>query len=201
MILIAGVGYSHLSDLSFGPLLVEELQRHEWPDHVQIEDLSYGPIAVVQWFQDEPGRFDQAIFIGAVQRDGGIPRELRVYRWQHGNHTIEDVQRRVAEGVTGIVSLENLLMITDYFKVLPHDTSVIEVEPVEVEFGLEVSPLGQQRLVEVREVIERVIMGTTEGAAPSTSLGTGSSGRPPSANIGRPRRASPTGDSGSSSDR
>jgi hydrogenase maturation protease len=166
MILIAGVGYSHLSDLSFGPMLVEDLQRHKWPGDIQIEDLSYGPIAVLQWFQDEPDRFSRAIFAGAMQREGATAGELRVYRWPHGDFTEDDVHERVAEGVTGIVSLENLLMIADYFGVLPQETLVTEIEPVEVEFGLELSPLGRERLVEVREVIEREIGGTFDRSNP-----------------------------------
>ncbi|MBA2443150.1 MAG: hydrogenase maturation protease, partial [Rubrobacter sp.] len=38
MILVAGVGYQHLSDLSFGSVLVERMQEMEWPEDVQIED-------------------------------------------------------------------------------------------------------------------------------------------------------------------
>lgn len=162
MILIAGVGYSHLSDLSFGPMLIEDLRQREWPEFVQIEDLSYGPIAVLQWFQDEPDRFDQAIFVGAMPRDGGLPGELRTYRWNPVELPPDDVHARVAEGVTGIVSLENLLMIADYFDVLPATTLVIEIEPVEVEFGLELSPAGRRQLEEVRNVIEREVRGTPD---------------------------------------
>jgi Ni,Fe-hydrogenase maturation factor len=76
MILIAGVGYSHLSDLSFGPLLIEDLQRREWPENVQIEDLSYGPIAVLQWLQDEP--VDRALIPQSVQIGWSIIRH-----WPH----------------------------------------------------------------------------------------------------------------------
>lgn len=158
MLLIAGVGYSHLSDLSFGPMLIEDLRERDWPEHVQIEDLSYGPIAVLQWFQDEPERFDQAIFVGAMQRERAIPGELRTYRWNPEYLRPDDVHERVAEGVTGIVSLENLLMIADYFDALPGQPLVIEIEPIEVEFGLELSSLGQQRLAEVRQVIEREVL-------------------------------------------
>jgi hydrogenase maturation protease len=158
MILIAGVGYSHLSDLSFGPMLIEDLQSREWPEHIQIEDLSYGPIAVLQWFQDHPGRFEQAILVGAMQRDHGVPGELRAYRWNPGRLDEAVVHERVAEGVTGIVSLENLLIILDYFGALPADTLVIEIEPADVEFGVELSPVGRQRLAEVQEVIERELL-------------------------------------------
>lgn len=169
MILIAGVGYSHLTDLSFGPLLVEELQHHDWPEKVQIEDLSYGPIAVLQWLQEEPGRFERAIFAGAMQRDDAVPGELRVYRWEQGRFSNDEVQERVAEGVTGIVSLENLLVIAEYFGALPENTLVIELEPPRVEFGLELSAPAGQRLTEVRQVIEREVFAAPAAYTNDTS--------------------------------
>ena len=48
MILIAGVGYPNLRDMSLGPVLIERLQRHDWLQGVEIADLSYGAIGVVQ---------------------------------------------------------------------------------------------------------------------------------------------------------
>jgi Ni,Fe-hydrogenase maturation factor len=50
--LIAGVGYSNLSDLSVGPLVAAQLRGEEWPAHVEVDDLSYGPIAVVHRFAE-----------------------------------------------------------------------------------------------------------------------------------------------------
>jgi hydrogenase maturation protease len=162
MILIAGVGYSHLTDLSFGPLLVEHLRKRDWPADVQIEDLSYGPIAVLQWFQDHPGRFEQMIAVGAIQRHGFEPGTLRSYRWETGRFDQTEIQERVTEAVTGIVSLENLLAILEHFEVLPSDTLVIEFEPVKTEWGLDLSQTGERRLIEVRDVIEREVLYTRQ---------------------------------------
>ena len=147
MILLAGVGYSHLSDLSFGPLLVERLQGMSWPEDVQIEDLSYGPIGVLMRLEDEPAHFDKAIFAGAVERDRS-PGTLNMYRWKGGPSDLEQVQARVAEAVTGVIGLENLLVIMDHFGVLPAHTTVIELEPVDQEWGMEMSPVGARRLEE-----------------------------------------------------
>jgi hydrogenase maturation protease len=152
VILVAGVGYSHLSDLSFGPQLVERLQAMEWPAEVQIEDLSYGPITVVQWFQDDPGRFDRAIFAGAMQR-GRPPAMVTRYEWDNAQWSPEDVHQRVTEAVTGVVSVENTLVVAGYFGLLPARTSVIEFEPVDVEWGLELGQFGKQRLNEVVDAI------------------------------------------------
>ncbi|HYY15205.1 MAG TPA: hypothetical protein VE965_00905, partial [Gammaproteobacteria bacterium] len=45
--LIAGVGYRNLRDLSLGPLLTDRLSQDAWPQGVEVQDLSYGPIAVM----------------------------------------------------------------------------------------------------------------------------------------------------------
>jgi hypothetical protein len=50
--------------------------------------------------------------------------------------------------VTGVISLENLLIIMDHFKALPASTTVIELEPVEQGWGMDMTALGRQKLEE-----------------------------------------------------
>jgi len=147
VILLAGVGYSHLSDLSFGPLLVERLQELSWPEDVHIEDFSYGPIGVLMRLEDEPVQYNRAIFAGAMERDRA-PGTLNIYTWEGGPADPEQVQARIAEAVTGVISLENLLIIMDHFKALPASTTVIELEPVEQQWGMDMTALGRQKLEE-----------------------------------------------------
>ncbi len=147
MMLLAGVGYSHLSDLSFGPLLVERLQELSWPEEVRIEDFSFGPIGVLMRLEDEPVRYTRAIFAGAMERDRA-PGTLHIYTWEGGPADPEQVQARIAEAVTGVISLENLLIIMDHFKALPASTTVIELEPVEQGWGMDMTALGRQKLEE-----------------------------------------------------
>ena len=157
MILIAGVGYQHLSDLSFGPKLVERLRDMTWPDEVRIEDFGYGPIAILHWFEESPGKkFERAIFAGATER-GREPGTLATYGWLKSPPDPEVVQERVSEALTGVISLENLLIIAQHFGALPPETSVIELEPVEREWGLELSPLGEERLEQAVEWIRREV--------------------------------------------
>ncbi|MDQ3448624.1 MAG: hydrogenase maturation protease [Chloroflexota bacterium] len=166
MILLAGVGYSHLRDMSFGPLLVERLRRETWPDDVEIQDLSYGPVAVVQWLQDEPGRFERAIIIGAVER-GRQPGTLTRYRWLAPELSSAEIQDRVSEAVTGVIGLENLLIIADYFGALPSNTTVIEAEPLDLEWGTEPSALIERRLGDLLQELREEFgsTGTTAGRA------------------------------------
>ncbi len=148
MILVAGVGYQHLSDLSFGSVMVERMKTMEWPEEVQIEDFGWGPISILHWFEESPGRkFGRAIFAGAVER-GREPGQLYTYAWLADKPDPEVVQERISEALTGVISLENLLIIAHHFEALPADTSVIELEPVEQEWGSELSEAGRQRLEE-----------------------------------------------------
>ena len=153
MILVAGVGYQHLSDFSFGSVLVERMQEMEWPEDVQIEDFGWGPISILHWFEESPGtKFDRAIFAGAVER-GREPGNLYTYAWLAEKPDPEVVQERISEALTGVISLENLLIIAHHFDALPSDTTVIELEPVEQDWGSDLGETGQRRLAETIEWI------------------------------------------------
>ena len=157
MILVAGVGYQHLSDLSFGPKLVERLWGLDWPDDVRVEDFGYGPIAILDWFEESPGKkFERAILAGAVER-GRTPGTLVTYAWLESSPDPELVQERVSEALTGVISLDNLLIVAQHFGALPPNTSVVELEPVEKEWGSELSAPCEERLEEAVEWIRREV--------------------------------------------
>ena len=147
-ILVAGVGYQHLSDLSFGSVIVERMKEMEWPEEVQVEDFGWGPISILHWFEESPGkRFERAIFAGAVER-GREPGRLYTYAWLTPKPDPEVVQDRISEALTGVISLDNLLVIAQHFEALPSDTTVIELEPVEQDWGSELGEIGQKRMEE-----------------------------------------------------
>jgi hydrogenase maturation protease len=140
-ILVGGVGYTNLRDLSFGPLLVERLRRTPWPIGVDIEDLSAGAIHEVHVLQSR-GPYDAAILISGVRR-GGPAGTVRLYRWDHAPRTTVEVQERVSEAVVGIIGLDTLLIVLDHFGALPADTRIVEVEPRDDDWGPDLSaPVG-----------------------------------------------------------
>jgi hydrogenase maturation protease len=151
-VLIGSVGYKNLRDLSFGPALLERLSEMEWPDHVELEDTSYGPVTVMQNLEDAPGRYSRAIFLSAVLR-GREPGTLEIYRWEPPELTVDLVQERVNEGVTGIISLDNLLIICQHFGVLPPEVICVEVEPVSTDFGDEFSDAVASRFDEAVRLV------------------------------------------------
>jgi hypothetical protein len=117
-----------------------------------VEDLSYNPIAVVQRLEDEPPdrRFVRAVIVSGVARgDGRAGGTVNCYRWDGVLPSAEDVQRAVTEGVTGVIALDNTLVVSRHFEALPADVAIIEVEPAVHEFGDEFSPV-------VAAVFERV---------------------------------------------
>lgn len=148
MLLIGGVGYTYLGDLSFGPIVVERLRALEWPDTVAVEDVSYNPMTVMDWLRDDPQRFDRAIFVTAVER-GREPGSLSTAAWTAAGHSTERVQEHVAEAVTGSIGLDNLLVIGTHFRLLPADTTVVELEPAAADWGQGLSLAAEQRASEL----------------------------------------------------
>lgn len=157
-VLIAGVGHPNLQDLSFGQVLLGHLEKQKWPEGIDLENLSFGAIAVLQWFQDHPGRYDRVIFVSAAERAGRAGGALDVYRWDFPELDEETVQNGVAEAVTGIISLDNLLRILQYFKALPGDVWVVELEPVEKEIGFECSPEVAGKFGEYERIIREKVL-------------------------------------------
>jgi hydrogenase maturation protease len=137
--LVGGVGYSCLRDGSLGPLAAAELARDAWPEHVLVEDLSYGPVAVMQRLEEEAPPFERLVLVAAVRR-GRAPGAVSVYRWDGGLPPAEEIQARVAEAVTGVVSLDNLLAVAGFFGALPSAVWIVEVEPDDEGWGEGLSP-------------------------------------------------------------
>ena len=154
-ILIAGVGHPNLKDLSFGQILLPYLQEQVWAksDNVHFENLSFGAIAVLQWFQDRLDDYEKVVFVSAAERDGREPGTVNVYNWTFPELDEIAVQEAVAESVTGIISLDNLLMILQYFRVLPGSVEIIEIEPIDSGIGFECSPAITARFAEFAEII------------------------------------------------
>jgi len=140
-VIVGGVGYPDLCDYSIGIEVQERLSRWAAPANVSIEDLSYNPIAVIQRLDDEPAerRFERAVVISAVRRANRPTGTVSCYRWDGVLPSDEEIQRGVSDAVTGIIAVENTLVVARYFGSLPPEVVVIEVEPELHEFGAAMS--------------------------------------------------------------
>lgn len=140
-VLAGGIGYPDLCDYSIGIEVQEKLSERVAPPGVVVEDLSYNPIAIIQRLNDEApdSRFERVVVVSAVKRGDRPSGTVSCYRWDGGMPSDEEVQRAVTDAVTGIIAMDNTLVIARYFKALPDEVVVVEVEPETHEFGAALS--------------------------------------------------------------
>lgn len=153
MVLVSGIGYSNLGDMSFGRVLLPTLADMDWPDSVHVEDLNYGPIMIYQWLEASPTKYERAVFVSAAKRDRK-PGTLDVYRWDGKLPEGPEIQARIEEAITGVIDLDNLLIVCKHFDVLPNDVRIVEVEPQSEEWGLEFSPVVAARVNEAIQAVK-----------------------------------------------
>ena len=138
-VLVGGIGYSNLRDHSFGVLVAQALMGRTWQGTVRVEDLSYGPIAVVQRLEDDPvgRRPERLIVVSAVQRQGREPGRLTAYRWNGRLPYASHVHTAVCEAVTGVIAMDNTLIVAQHFGVLPGEVAFVDVQPATHDLGEE----------------------------------------------------------------
>jgi hydrogenase maturation protease len=156
-ILIAGVGYQNMRDASLGSLLIPALAQQPWPPDIEIIDMFFGPVHAVHWLQDRPGHFTRVVFVSAVER-GRAPGSIHTYRWDGALPDATAIQERVAEAVTGMVSLDGMLIVTGHFGALPVEVFVVEVEPADTSWGAGLSPVVAARLDDVIGAVRRAAL-------------------------------------------
>ena len=155
-VIVAGIGYRNLRDHSAGVEVTDRLEAApRWAEDVVIEDLSYNPIAVVQRLDDEPPerRFRRAVVVGAVERAGRPPGTVTAYRWDGALPADAEIHRAVTEAVTGVIALDNTLVVTRHFGALPEEVVVVEIEPAVHEFGDTFSEIVARQLDQLCELV------------------------------------------------
>ena len=127
--------YQFIKGYPLGPELMDRLEKLAWPDHdVEIREMNWGPVAIVQDFQANSTEYDRIVLISAVQR--GKPKGTVTCRhWVGGELDVLAIQDRIFEAVTGIISVENLLVIGEHFEIWPKELIVVEVELPEESVG------------------------------------------------------------------
>lgn len=148
--LIGTVGYHILGNHSMPPMLFSHLQEFSLPDHIKVDELNWGPVAVVQMFEAEDPPFDKVIILCAVERKEREIGQIDVYKWLGKLPDEEQIQACVGDAATGVISVENLLVIGEYFKVWRDEVYLVDVEP-----GPEVA--GEQLTIEVQNAIPEII--------------------------------------------
>lgn len=133
-VLIGTVGYHNLRDYSIGPKLLPRLRAIDWPPGVDVDEMNWGPIAIVQHFEALSKPYDRVVFLSAMA-GGRPPGTVTLRRWLGGLPSTQEIQDRVSEAVTGVISLDNLLIVGEYFGIWPQEVLVVDVEPGPQEAG------------------------------------------------------------------
>jgi hydrogenase maturation protease len=149
-VLVGGIGYRNLRDGSIGLHAIERLADRA-QDGIEVEDVSYHPVGLSQNLQERPD-YDRIVLVGAVAR-GREPGTVTAYRWDGRLPADDEVQARVSEAVTGVISLDNTLIVCGALGGLPGDVRVVEVEPGSQDWGEELSPQIEERLPEIVEAV------------------------------------------------
>ncbi|MEP6513325.1 MAG: hypothetical protein ABJA79_05620 [Parafilimonas sp.] len=149
-VFIGTVGYHNLCNHSIGPVLLPQLHKMQWRKDVELDELNWGPSAIVQKFQSLPTPYDRVILLSAIERRGRNIGDITVFKWQGKLPDEELIQRCIGDAVTGVISVENLLIIGEYFKIWPAETFLIDAEP-----GAEQS--GEELTIEMKESIPEII--------------------------------------------
>jgi hydrogenase maturation protease len=149
-VLVGGIGYRNLRDGSIGLHVIERLADRAG-DGIEVEDVSYHPVGLSQNLQERPD-YDRIVLVGAVAR-GREPGTVTAYRWDRWLPADDEVQARVSEAVTGVISLDNTLIVCGALGGLPSEVRVVEVEPASQDWGEELSPQIEERLPEIVEAV------------------------------------------------
>ncbi|MCE7988154.1 MAG: hypothetical protein DYG89_43905 [Caldilinea sp. CFX5] len=133
-VLVGTVGYHFLRDYSIGPKLLPQLKSMAWPPGVDVDELNWGPVAIVQHFETLAEPYDRVVILTATDW-GKAPGTITLYRWRGGLPPVEEIQDRVAEAVTGTISVANLLVIGEHFGIWPAEVLLVDVQPGPEESG------------------------------------------------------------------
>ena len=136
-VLIGLVGYCQfVPSYPLGPELKARLRRVAWPqsDNVSISEMNWSPIAIVQEFQASAMGFDRIVLVALADRQLP-PGSVTCRRWKGGQLAAQAVQERIFEAVTGVVNLDNLLVIGEHFGIWPQEVVTIEAQGPEAGLG------------------------------------------------------------------
>ncbi|WP_387964009.1 hypothetical protein [Geojedonia litorea] len=156
--LIGTVGYHMLRNHSVAPILLPEIQSVNWPDSVEIEEMNWGPIAIVQYFQTLKISFDRVIFLVAIERPNREIGDITIFQWNGGLPTSTQIQACIGDAATGVISVENLLIIGEFFKIWPKDVYLIDVEPGPEQGGEYLTEAVERKIPEILYTLERITL-------------------------------------------
>ena len=175
MILVGGVAELFQGDLDLGRRAVLRLAEEELGEGVEVEELSYGGVAVAQRLQDL--RPDALVLVAAHAR-GLRPGAVERLVVGPSRLTPAELQLAVGDAVTGYVTIDLLIEVATAFEVLPETTVAIEVEPASVQPSETLTPEAEAALEDALSLVREEVAGLIR-AAPGAAGARRSGDRPP----------------------
>ncbi|WP_238474543.1 hypothetical protein [Maribacter algarum] len=157
-VLIGTVGYHLLRNHSVGPILLPQLNAKAWNEQVSIEEMNWGPIAIVQYFQTLEIPFDRVIFLVALERQERKIGDISVYQWLGKLPDEQQIQACVGDAATGVISVENLLVIGEFFKIWPKEVFLVDVEPGPEQAGEHLTDEVKDKIPEILRILEELTL-------------------------------------------
>lgn len=157
--LIGSVGYHNLSNYSVGPILLPVLRDMDWPENITIEELHWGPIAIVQYLESQAQPFERVVLLTALHDPARQVGDITIHIWGGGLPSEQDIQARVCDAVTGVICAENLLVIGEHFKIWPEEVYLVDVEPGEEKYGDHLDPEVQEKTDEIIDIVRKLSSG------------------------------------------
>ena len=138
------------------PMLHGHLKQISWASNITVDELNWGPVAVVQMFEAEEPPFERVIILCAIQRKGRAIGDIDVFQWKGKLPDQEQIQACVGDAATGVISVENLLVIGEYFKIWKDEVFLVDVEPGPEVAGEELTSDMEDSIPEIISLIKRL---------------------------------------------
>lgn len=151
-VLVAAVCQPWRQDLEFGLWILDRLREEGMHGAARLEDWSFGTIPAFQKLRT--GRFGRVVFLSAARR-GRPPGTIHRFRPPDALPDPGEIQARIVDGATGLVSVDNLLVMGRFYGALPSDVVLVEAEPVDDGWGRGLSPQLAARLEDAVALVRR----------------------------------------------
>lgn len=157
--LVGTVGYHLLGNHSIGPILLPQLQKVIFPPHVQVDELNWGPVAVIQRFQAEQISFQRVVLLCAIERPHRNIGDITVFQWKGGLPDEHQIQACMGDAATGVISVENLLVIGEYFEIWEDEVFLVDVEPGEETAGEQLTDAVENKIPKILQTVYTLALG------------------------------------------
>ena len=158
-VVVGGVAHLYQGDLDLGRVAVERLAHDNLGPGVDVEEFSYGAVAVAQRLEEL--RPDVLVLVGAIGR-GRAPGTVERREVTILPRDPLEIHGAIAEAVTGYIDLDLVVEVAHGLGTLPPRTVTIEVEPARTEPSEQLSPQAEAALAQAVDLVRSEVRNAVE---------------------------------------